>query len=166
MNLNKAFVLGRLTADPQLRNTTSGQAVASFSVATNRVWTDKAGAKQESAEFHNIVVWGRQAEIASQFLTKGAMVLIEGRLQTRSWADKQGQQRKTTEIVCERMQLGPRPQGQGQGGGRASAPASPPVFDPEVSDRRAGGAPEEKVDEIPTINLDESEEAKTEDLPF
>ncbi len=158
MNLNKAFVLGRLTADPQLRNTTSGQAVASFSLATNRVWNDKSGAKQESTEFHNIVVWGRQAEIASQFLMKGATVLIEGRLQTRSWDDKTtGQKRYKTEIVCERMQLGPRPQGAGQehggsrgvGGGRA--PAEPAA---------------EKTEEIPTINLDESEEAKPEDLPF
>ena len=150
MDLNKVFVLGRLTADPQLRTTTSGQSVTSFSVATNRVWTDKSGAKQESTEFHNIVVWGRQAEIASQFLTKGSVVLIEGRLQTRSWTDKQGQQRKTTEIISERLQLGPRPQG-----------------------RPVGAAPVEKgiaqqPEEIPTITLEEEvgAEVKPEDLPF
>src|SRR3989344_1897520 len=108
MNLNKAFIAGRLTADPQLRQTTGGQAVASFSLATNRVWTDKAGAKQEAVEFHNIVVWGRQAEIVSKFLTKGALALVEGRLQTRDWEGKDGAKRKTTEIVAERVQFGPR----------------------------------------------------------
>ena len=87
MNLNKVFILGRMTADPQLRTTPTGQQVANFSVATNRVWNDKNGQKQESAEFHNIVVWGRQAEVASKFLNKGGLVLIEGRLQTREWDD-------------------------------------------------------------------------------
>jgi len=154
MDLNKVFVLGRLTADPQLRTTTGGQSVTSFSVATNRTWTDKSGAKQESAEFHNVVVWGRQAEIASQFLTKGSVVLIEGRLQTRSWTDKQGQQRKTTEIISERMQLGPRPQGGARPGGMGGAA---PVG--------KQAAPQE---EIPTINLEEESgsEVKPEDLPF
>lgn len=109
MNLNKVFILGRLTADPQLRTTSSGQSVGTFAIATNRVWTDKAGGKQEDTQYHNIVVWGRQAEIAQRFLSKGGLVLIEGRLQTRAWDDKQGQKRKTTEIVAERLQLGPRP---------------------------------------------------------
>ena len=113
MNLNKVLIVGRVTADPQLRTTPGGQSVSGFSIATNRVWTDKSGAKQEDTEFHNVVVWGRQAEIATQFLTKGAMVLVEGRLQTRSWTDKTGGQRKTTEIICERLQLGPRAQGVG-----------------------------------------------------
>src|SRR3989344_4951640 len=113
MNLNKVLIVGRVTADPQVRQTTSGASVSSFSVATNRVWTDKAGAKQEETEFHNVVTWGRQAEIAGQFLTKGSLVLIEGRLQTRSWQDKQGGQRKTTEIICDRLQLGPRPHSTG-----------------------------------------------------
>lgn len=163
MNLNKVIIVGRVTVDPQLRNTTSGQAVSGFSVATNRVWTDKSGAKQESAEFHNVVVWGRQAEIASQFLTKGSMVLIEGRLQTRSWQDKQGQQRKTTEIVCERMQLGPRPAGQGQGGDRGVGGGRAPA---EPAAEKAAGSTSSPQEEIPTINLDEGEEAKPEDLPF
>lgn len=149
MNLNKVFVLGRLTADPQLRSTAAGQAVASFSLATNRVWTDKTGNKQESVEFHNIVVWGRQAEIASKFLIKGSLVLIEGRLQTRSWDDKQGQKRKTTEIVAEQLQLGPKPMG--------SSSASPKPIE-----ANAPSAP--AVEEIPTINVDE--EIKSEDLPF
>src|ERR1035441_3517370 len=105
MNLNKAIILGRVTADPQLRSTSGGQSVAAVGVATNRTWTDKSGQKQEDVEFHNVVFWGRQAESASQFLTKGSLVLVEGRLATRSWTDKNGTERRTTEIICEGMQL-------------------------------------------------------------
>lgn len=127
MDLNKAFVLGRLTADPQLRTTNNGNQVASFSVATNRVWNDKISGRREEVEFHNIVVWGQQADVASRFLAKGSLVLIEGRIQTRTWEDQQGQTRRTTEIVSERLQLPPRsmnPQGGGGnwGGGNNSGP--------------------------------------------
>ena len=115
MDLNKVILVGRVTADPQVRSTPGGQSVTTIGVATNRTWTDKANQRQEQTEFHNVVLWGRTAEIAGQYLTKGAMVLIEGRLQTRSWTDKQGQQRKTTEVMAERMQLGPRAAG-GSGG--------------------------------------------------
>ena len=109
MNLNKVLIAGRLTADPQLRTTPTGQQVASFSVATNRNWTAPDGRKQEAVEFHNVVVWGRQADVVSRFMNKGSLILVEGRLQTRSWDDKQGQRRKTTEIIGERIQFGPRP---------------------------------------------------------
>ncbi len=149
MNLNKVFILGRLTADPQLRSTPAGQQVASFGLATNRVWIDKAGQKKEEVEFHNVVVWGRQAEIASQYLTKGSLALIEGRIQTRSWQDKQGQSRKTTEIIADRIQLGPRSSG--------ARPVSPSEA---ARNEGATAAPEA----IPTIDIDE--EVKTEDLPF
>src|SRR3989338_5523326 len=124
MNLNKVFILGRLTADPQLRATTSGQQVASFGIATNRVWNSKAGEKQEATEFHNIVLWGRQAEVASKYLIKGSLVLVEGRLQSRSWDDKQGQRRKVTEIIGERIQLGPRPGGAREQGESSSSNTS------------------------------------------
>src|SRR3989344_810771 len=145
MNLNKAFILGRLTADPQLRATPGGQQVASFGVATNRTWTDKSGQKQEQVEFHNIVVWGRQAELVSQYLNKGSLILVEGRLQTRSWQDKQGQQRKTTEIVADRIQLGPRPQG---------CPRPDSHSQPSAKS------------EIPTIDITEDNEIKDSDLQF
>src|ERR1700684_945367 len=117
MNLNRVIILGRVTADPQLRNTSGGQSVTTLGVATNRTWTDKQGAKQEEVEFHNVVIWGKQAEVAATFLTKGSLVMIEGRLATRSWDDKDGITRKTTEIVCENMQLGPKL-------GAATAPAT------------------------------------------
>jgi len=153
MNLNKVFIIGRLTNNPQLRSTSGGQQVAGFGVATNRVWTDKNGQKQESTEFHNIVVWGRQAEIASQFLTKGSLVFIEGRLQTREWQDKQNQPRRTTEIIAERIQLGPKPATRNA----ASQPAA--SFN------------ESFKSEIPTIEADtdeniSKEEITEEDLQF
>jgi single-strand DNA-binding protein len=112
MYLNKVFLVGRLTADPILKNTASGKTVCNFSIATNRIWTDReSGKKQEEAEYHNIVLWRNLAEIASQFLNKGSLVLIEGRLNTRSWEDSSGKKMYKTEIVGERMQMGPREQG-------------------------------------------------------
>ena len=108
MNLNKVFVLGNLTRDPEIRTLPSGQSVASFGIATNRFFTDKSGQKQQQTEYHNIVLFGKLAEIAKSFLTKGSLALIEGRLQTRSWEDSSGNKRSRTEIVAERIQLGPR----------------------------------------------------------
>lgn len=148
--MNKVFILGRVTADPQLRTVPSGQSVTTFGVATNRVWTGKDEKRQEETEFHNVVVWGRQAEVASQFLRKGALVLIEGRLRTRSWQDKQGQSHRVTEVICERMQLGPRPAGSGTS---------------KVIDKETVEIPESAAEEIPVINI-EDEEIKPEDLPF
>ena len=113
MYLNKALIIGNLTRDPELRSLPSGIQVTSFSVATNRVWKDKNGAKQESADYHNIVVFGRQAETASQFLRKGSSVLVEGRMQTRSWDAADGSKKYRTEIVADRIQFGPRREGGG-----------------------------------------------------
>jgi single-strand DNA-binding protein len=112
MNLNKAILIGRLVVDPEMRSTPTGQAVCTFRLATNRVWTEReSGKRQEKTEYHNIVLWRRLAEIASQFLTKGSLVLIEGRLETRSWQDSAGNRRFRTEVIGERMQLGPRAAG-------------------------------------------------------
>lgn len=108
MNLNKVFVLGNLTADPISRALPSGQSVANFGIATNRIFYDKDRQKQQQVEFHNVVAFGRIAEIAQQYLKKGSMVLIEGRIQTRSWQDSSGNKRTRTEIITERLQLGPR----------------------------------------------------------
>lgn len=109
MNLNKVILIGNLTSDPELRSTPSGQAVCNFRMATNRVWSNKAtGQKQQEAEYHTVVTWGRLAEIASQFLTKGSLAMIEGRLRTRSWQDSSGNKRFRTEVVAQTLQLGPR----------------------------------------------------------
>ena len=107
--VNKVILVGNLGGDPELRSTPGGTSVASFTLATNESWNDKDGARQERTEWHRIVAWGRLAEICGQYLRKGRQVYIEGRLQTRSWEDKQGNQRKTTEIIArdeERSQAG------------------------------------------------------------
>lgn len=178
MNLNKVIIVGRVTADPELRTTPGGQSVTTLGVATNRTWTDKNGQKQEETEFHNVVIWGRQAEVATQYLAKGATVLIEGRLRTRSWTDKQGGQRRTTEIMSERMQLGPRAAGggaggfggakgaKGAGGGGGAAAAMPPL--PDIGKEGTSATAAVAAEEIPTINLEDepAAEIKPEDIPF
>lgn len=108
MNLNRVILIGRLAADPESRTTTNGQDVVSLRVATNRVWTGADGQKQEQVEFHSVTLWGRLAQIANQYLKKGGLVMIEGRLQTRSWTGADNQKKYRTEIVGENLQLGPR----------------------------------------------------------
>jgi single-strand DNA-binding protein len=152
MNLNKVFIFGNVTRDPELRQTPGGQSVCTLGVATNSFYNDKSGQRQQRAEFHNVVIWGKQAEVAGQYLKKGSSVLIEGRLQTRSWQDQQGQTRKTTEIICERMQLGPRGGSSRQGG-----------FDRgNFSDN--DDQTMHMKEELPEINIEE--EIKAEDIPF
>lgn len=160
MNLNKVYLIGRLTRDPEVRNTPSGQQVATIGLATSRVWNDQATQqKREATEFHTIVAWGRLAEICGQYLKKGGLAMFEGRLQTRSWDDKTtGAKRYMTEIVAESMQLGPR---------SANAPyqASAPVADirrPAPATRPVS-APAEP--EIPVINEDELTVAGIEEEP-
>ncbi|KKW23352.1 MAG: Single-stranded DNA-binding protein [Candidatus Kaiserbacteria bacterium GW2011_GWA2_52_12] len=117
MYLNKAMVFGNITRDPELRALPSGMNVCSFSVATNRVYRDRDGKKQEQADFHNVVVFGRQADVVAQYLKKGSSVFVEGRMQTRSWEGKDGEKKYRTEIVADRVQFGPRGMGGGSGGG-------------------------------------------------
>lgn len=151
MNLNKVILIGRVTADIEVRSTSTNQSVANFSVATNRYWTDKAGAKQEGTEFHNIVAWGRQAELASQFLSKGSLVMIEGRLQTRTWKDKDEQTRRVTEVICENMQFGPR-------GGGSNNPQT------EGNSSSKEGFDDSLEENVPEVSVDD--DIKPEDLPF
>src|SRR5210317_85441 len=103
MDLNKAMIIGRLTRDPELRTTPSGSSVASFSLATNLVWTDQQGQKQERVEYHNIVAWRKLADICGQYLRKGSKIYIEGRLQTRDWEGQDGVKRYRTEIIADNM---------------------------------------------------------------
>lgn len=110
MYLNKAILVGNLTRDPELKALPSGIKTCSFSIATNRIWKDKNGSKQETADFHNIVVFGNQAEAVTMYLKKGSQVLVEGRIQTRSWEDKEsGKKTYRTEIIAERVQFGTKP---------------------------------------------------------
>jgi single-strand DNA-binding protein len=103
--VNKVIVIGRLGADPEVKTVSGGQTVARLSVATSENWTDKQGQKQERTEWHRIVVWGKLAELCGKYLNKGRQVYVEGRLQTRSWEDQQGQKRYTTEIVANTVQF-------------------------------------------------------------
>lgn len=108
MNFNKVILIGRLTRDPENRALPSGQSVTSFGMATDRFFSDKNGQKQQQTDFHNIVLFGKLAEIASKYLNKGSLTLIEGRLRTRSWKDSTGNNRYRTEVVAERLQMGPK----------------------------------------------------------
>ena len=118
MSVNKVILVGRLGKDPELRYTPSGAAVATFPLATSERYTDKSGEKQERSEWHNIVVWGQLAEICKKFLHKGKQVYIEGRIQTRSWDDPDGNKKYSTEIIANQMQmLGSKDDGQQGGGG-------------------------------------------------
>lgn len=160
MNLNKAFIVGNLTRDPELRQTPTGQTVCSFGVATNRMFTDSAGQRQKQAEFHNIVAWGRQAEIVNQYLRKGSLVLVEGRIQTRSWQDPQGQKHWKTEIIAERIQLGPRSSGSSYDANEPHDTRSPMRAAQESSPASATQNP-------PIIELpDDGEEIDIKDIPF
>ncbi len=128
MYVNKVFLYGNLGRDPELRALPSGAQVASFSIATTRTYKDKDGNKQEQTDWHNIVLFGRQAEVASQYLKKGRPVFVEGRLQTRSWEDKDGKKQYRTEVVVDRFQFGPSaaPGGAPKGGeGEQAADPSP-----------------------------------------
>ncbi len=108
MFFNKAIIIGNVTRDPEMKALPSGAKVTSLSIATNRVWKDQNGAKKEQTDFHNIVVFGRQAETVAQYVKKGSMLMVEGRIQTRSWDGQDGKKNYRTEIVADRVQFGPR----------------------------------------------------------
>ena len=154
MNLNKIFLIGNLTRDVILKTTPSGQSVADFGLATNRVWSGSNGQKQEQAEFHNIVVWGKMAELCSQYLAKGRMVFIEGRIRTRSWQDANNQKRYKTEIIAENIQFGPKSMREGV---KLEMPPETKEAEPE---------------ELPVLEADtpgskeEDEEISSEEIPF
>jgi len=110
-SINKVMLIGNLGRDPEVKYTQSGTAVANLNVATNEVWTDKAGQKQERTEWHRVVVWGKQAQVVSEYLSKGKQVYVEGALQTRSWDDREGNKRYTTEIRATRVLMLGRAEG-------------------------------------------------------
>ncbi len=148
MDLNKAMIIGRLTSDPETRTTPQGTSVSAFSVATNYVWTDNNGQKQEKVEYHNVVVWRKLAEICAQYLKKGSKVYIEGRLQTRSWDGQDGVKRYRTEVIADNMIMLDRVGGEG-------SPRSNNSFVAEAQNT-----------ELPTIEQEDEEEIKVENIPF
>lgn len=148
MNLNKAMVIGNLTRDPEIRKTANGKSVASFSVATSYVWASDAGVKQEEVEYHNIVAWGKLADICQQYLGKGRKVYVEGRLKTREWVGKDGVKRIRTEIIAENMIMLDK----------APAGGSTPTYSAESSAPQSFSRP--------AASQDVDEEVKLEDIPF
>jgi single-strand DNA-binding protein len=148
MNFNKAIIVGRLTRDPEEKALPSGQKVTNFSLATSRFFTDKGGNKQQASEFHNIVAFGRIAEVAGQYLKKGSMALIEGEIRTRKWEDQQGKTNYRTEIYASSLQLGPR---SANAGGETPSP---------TPDQKEAPTKEE---EIPVI---EEKDIDINDIPF
>jgi single-strand DNA-binding protein len=151
MYLNKVYLYGNLTRDPEMKSLPSGSKVTQFSLATNRVYKDQSGARQEQTEYHNIVVFGRQAETSAQYLKKGQGVLIEGRIQTRSWDDKTtGEKKYRTEIIADAVQFGPKGGAAGGEGfsGAASAPAAAASSTPDLDTIDYGDA-NVNVDDIP-----------------
>mgnify|MGYP001603838866 CR=1 FL=1 len=139
-SINKVILVGHLGRDPEVRFTAGGTSVANFTLATNDVWTDKAGEKQERTEWHRIVVWGKQAEIMGEYLTKGKQVYVEGSLQTREWNDRDGNKRTTTEIRAQRVIM----LGRGEGKSEAAGAARSADMDAD-----AGPGPQMSEDDIP-----------------
>lgn len=152
MYINKAILYGNLTRDPEVRSLPSGIQVAEIGVATNRVWKDKNGAKQESTEFHNVVSFGKQAELIAQYLRKGSPIFVEGRIQTRSWDGQDGAKKYRTEIVVDNFQFGPK------SGGPGSTPGSYEKSENKPAPKKEG--PSEGAIEYP------EEEVNAEDIPF
>jgi len=151
MYINKAIIYGNITREPELKSLPSGAQVCEFGVATNRVWKDKNGAKQESVDYHNIVVFGRQAEIVKQYLHKGSGIFVEGRIQTRSWDAQDGSKKYRTEIVADRIQFGPK----------SGSTGSPQAASYDQKDSKI----EDKKEDTGSIDYPE-EEINAEDIPF
>ncbi|GMU74474.1 MAG: hypothetical protein AMXMBFR44_6710 [Candidatus Campbellbacteria bacterium] len=153
MYLNKALLYGNLTRDPEQRSLPSGAAVTSFSLATNRVWKDRDGNKQESTDYHNIVVFGKQAETVAQYLRKGSSAFVEGRIVTRSWDAQDGTKKYRTEIIADRIQFGPR-----AGAAASSAYAG----------KKEEAPKDDKEPQLDTIQYPDAEEEgiNPEDIPF
>ena len=155
MYINKVMLYGNLTRDPETRALPSGSNVCSFSIATNRVFKKADGSKQEEVQFHNIVVFGRQADTAAQYLKKGSAVYIEGRLQTRSWDSDKGKQYRT-EVVADIVQFGPRAGGASGGSSGGGTPTSGGYSDAEAPQK----APSEDAIDYP------QEDINPDDIPF
>ncbi len=188
MNLNKAMIIGNLTRDPEVRTTPSGQTVASFGVATNLIWNDANGQKQQKVEFHNVVAWRKLGEICGTYLKKGKQVYIEGRLQTRDWVGQDGVRRYRTEIIADNMIMLGSPAGSGgsnyQSGGNAptnteqrSYPRQNPSFEnqnqnseniPTIdADMPSNVMPDENMDNFSSQpEADDEEEVKVDSIPF
>ncbi len=161
MDLNRAQLIGNVTRDPEVRNTPTGQTVASFGIATNAQWTDTQGQRQTRTEFHNIVAWGKLAEICQQYLTKGKKIFLEGRIQTREWEAQDGQKRTRTEIVAENMIMLDR----GGSDGAPRMPSSAPASSMNSGSSSGPALPQSAVND-PIDRSVSDQEIRIEDIPF
>jgi len=169
MNLNKVFLIGRLTRDPEIRVMPSGQQVANFGLATDSFYTDKnTNQRQQKTEFHNIVLFGKLAEIASQYLKKGSLAMFEGRIQTRDWQDATGQKRYRTEIVADSMQMGPRSGNEGgESGNSYQAPQQSQGYSSKPAAKSAGEGKASKAPvEIDIPIIEEDGDIDVKNIPF
>ena len=180
MNLNKAFILGNVTRDPEVRSMPNGGQVTNFGIATNRFYTTSAGEKKSEAEFHNIVCYGKLADTSARYLNKGSLVLIEGRIKTRNWTNPAGVKQYKTEIIAESLQLGPRSAGGGAptGGSNYNKSASRPEQDGQDLPAQSGEIPIIEENYTPTSNdnsddqksvsseIDAPDEIDVKDIPF
>lgn len=173
MSLNRVMIIGNATRDVELKTLASGQAVATFGVATNRVYTDKNNEKKEEVEFHNIVAWGKLGEICNQYLSRGRKVYVEGRLRTREWEGQDGLKRKTTEIIADNVILLDRP----GSGSVPSSGASTTTTRPHATQSFYAPTAMSQSPDLPTISIEDDmstappglkpdEEVKIEDIPF
>lgn len=154
MNLNKVFLIGNITKDIELKSTPSGNTVASFGLATNRTWKGKDGQKQEQATFHNIVAWGKTAEIIKQYCVKGSMIMVEGRIDNRTYDKKDGTKGYVSEVIVENFQFGPKSAGSFTGSSNFnSQPQQPKTNKKEMEE-----------EDIPVI--EDGEEIDIKDIPF
>lgn len=177
MDLNRATILGRLTRDPEARTLPSGKPVSSFAVATNFIWRTPEGEKQEKVEYHNVVAFGKLAEICNQYLNKGRQVYLEGRLQTREWEGQDGVKRTRTEIIADNMILLAKPTGAAgldtteevplPTEPEVEKPAEVPSISTEEPARSVGGAPNKETEtEEKNKSKEEDDKVKVEDVPF
>ncbi|OGZ66868.1 MAG: hypothetical protein A3C58_02440 [Candidatus Staskawiczbacteria bacterium RIFCSPHIGHO2_02_FULL_34_10] len=182
MNLNKAFVLGNVTRDPEVRALPSGQQVTSFGIATNRFYTDSSGQKKQDVEFHNVVAFGKLADISSRYLTKGSLVLIEGRIKTRNWQNSAGIKQYRTEIIADSLQLGPRGTGgagEGTQGGYSKQFSDQNANTPKPFDSAQGRSEDIPIieenytppatfanNDTPSMPQGNSDEIDVKDIPF
>lgn len=177
MNLNKIFILGNVTREPEVRSLPSGQQVTNFSIATNRFYNSTTGEKKQETEFHNIVCFGKLADISSRYLNKGGLVLIEGRIKTRNWVNAQGVKQYRTEVIAESLQLGPKGAGSTGNGGtsnysRQPAQSQEPEMQrqediPVIEENYTPSAKDEAEDQK-TVSFegDAADEIDVKDIPF
>ncbi len=162
MNVNKVIIIGRLTRDPEVRTTTTGQSVTNLTVATSFSWKDQQGQQQSKTEFHNVIAWSKRGEVIAQYFTKGQEIYVEGRLETRSWDDADsGKKMYRTEIILDNFEFGAKPNNSNTGYNNYATQEQMPNTEQPTKQTQSN-----QKNEIPTVDLNKSEEVSIDDIPF